>query len=171
MQLGDPTRVHCKNNIQNTIEKVNSSQFLVLDNFFTGQRTYFMCIYSAPRCATIVDVFTWIVFLQLYLFQVTDYWRAYDTISRQLGLRWLKTTQTTSDVFVLGTNVLITPKSSKMVSIYDENVNMYILSIMNDSDANINVRQIVGICSSTRKLLQYNLYYHKYFCSQRISSK
>ena len=122
-----------------------------------------MCIYSAPRCATVVDVFTWIVFLQLYLFQVTDFWRAYDTISRQLGLRWLKTTQTTSDVYVVGTNGLITPKNSKMVSIYDENVNIYILSIMNDSDTNSIVRQIVGICSSTRKLLQYNLYYHKYF--------
>ena len=66
MQLGDPTRVHCKNNIQNTIAKVNSSQFLVLDNFFRGHRTYFMCIYSAPRCATTVEVFTSIVFLQLY---------------------------------------------------------------------------------------------------------
>ena len=65
MQLGDPTRVHCKNNFQNTIAKVNSSQFLVLDKFFRGQRTYFMCIYSAPRCATIVDVFTWIVFLSI----------------------------------------------------------------------------------------------------------
>ena len=92
MQLGDPTRVHCKINFQNTIAEVNSAQFLVLDKFFRGQRTYFMCIYYAPRCATIVVVFTWIAnlilimfsinewqFLQLYLYQVTDYWRAYDT--------------------------------------------------------------------------------------------
>ena len=176
MQLGDPSRVHCKNHFQNIIAKVNSSPILVLDNFVKGQRTSFTCLYSAPRCATIFLVFTWIVnlilimfpinewqFLQLFLYQVTDYWRAYDTISRQLGLRWLKSTQTTSDIFVIGTNVLTTPKSSKMVSIYDENVNMYILSIMNDSDTNIIVRQIVGICSSTRKLLQYKLYYHKYF--------
>ena len=99
----------------------------------------------------------------MFVYQVTDYWRAYDTISRQLGLRLLKSTQTTSDIFVIGTNVLTTPKSSKMVSIYDENVNMYILSIMNDSDTNIIVRQIVGICSSTRKLMQYKLYNHKYF--------
>ena len=49
MQLGDPTRVHFKNNFQNTIAKVNSSQFLVLDNAFRGQRTYFMCIYSTPK--------------------------------------------------------------------------------------------------------------------------
>ena len=151
MQLGDPTRVHCKNNIRNTIAKFNSSQFLVLVNFFRGHRIYYMCIYSAPWCATTVEVFTSILFLQLYLFQVTDYWRAYDTISRELGLRWLKTTQTTSDIFVIGTNVLTIPRSSKMVSIYDENANMYILSILNDSDTNIIVRQIVGICSSTRK--------------------
>ena len=130
MQLGDPTRVYCKNNFQNTIAKVNSSQFLVLDKFFRGQRTYFMCIYSDPRCATIVVVFTWIVnlilimfpinewqFLQLFLYQVTDYWRAYETISRQLGLRLLKSTQTTSDIFVIGTNVLTIPRSLKMVSI------------------------------------------------------
>ena len=85
-----------------------------------------MCIYSAPRCATTVEVFTSIVFLQLYLFQVTDYWRAYDTISRELGLRWLKVTPTTSDVFLVDTKGSITPKDSKMVGIYDENVIFYI---------------------------------------------
>ena len=34
---------------------------------------------------------------------------------------------------------------------------------MNESYTNIIVRQIVGICSSTSKLLQYKLYYHKYY--------
>ena len=101
----------------------------------------------------------------IVLFQVTDFWRAYDTISRELGLRWLKITQTTSDVFVVGTKGLITPKNSKMVGIYDENVNIYILSIMKDSDTNIILRQIVGICSSTRKLFHYKLYFTNIFCS------
>ena len=145
------------------------SRKLIHHNFWfwitlSEAREHILCAYTLPqRCATIVDVFTWIVFLLLYLFQVTDFWGAYVTISRQLGLRWLKSTQTTSDIFVIGTNVSTTPKSSKMVSIYDENVNMYILSIMNESYTNIIVRQIVGICSSTRKLLQYKLYYHKYY--------
>ena len=130
MQLGDPTRVHCKNHFQNIIAKVNSSPFLVLDNFVKGQRTSFTCLYSAPRCSSIFLVFTWIVnlilimfsinewqFLQLFLYQVTDYWRAYETISRQLGLRLLKSTQTTGDISVIGTNVLTIPRSLRMVSI------------------------------------------------------
>ena len=101
----------------------------------------------------------------IVLFQVTDFWRAYETISRELGLRWLKITQTTSDVFVAGTKGLITPKNSKMVGIYDENVNFYILSITIDSDANNILRQIVGICSSTCKLFHYKLYFTNIFCS------
>ena len=41
MQVGDSTRLHCKNNIRNTIEKVNSSQFLVLVNCFRSHRIYY----------------------------------------------------------------------------------------------------------------------------------
>ena len=57
MQLGDPTRVHCKNHFQNIIAKVNSSPFLVLDNYVKGQRTSCTCLYSAPRCATYISCF------------------------------------------------------------------------------------------------------------------
>ena len=130
MQLDDPTRVQCKNHFQNIIAKVTLSPFLVVDNFVKDQRTTCTCLYSAPQCSSKFLVITWIVnlilimfsinewqFLQLFLYQVTDYWRAYETISRQLGLRLLKSTQTTSDIFVIGMNVLTIPKSSKMVSI------------------------------------------------------
>ena len=130
MQLGDPTRIQCKNHFQNIIAKVTSSPFLVVDNFVKDQRTSCTCLYSAPQWSSKFLVITWIVnlilimfsinewqFLQLFLYQVTDYWRAYETISRQLGLRLLKSTQTTSDIFVIGTNVLTIPRSLKMVSI------------------------------------------------------
>ena len=56
-------------------------------------------------------------FLQLFLYQVTDFWKAYETISRQLGLRLLKYTQTTGDISVIGTNGLTIPRSLRMVSI------------------------------------------------------
>ena len=131
MQLGDSTRVHCKNNILNSIEKVNSSQFLVLVNF-SEVIAFMLGHLFCPRVYNYSWSFHLYCIPSIVLFQVTDFWRAYDTISRELGLRWLKTTQTTSDVFVVGTNVLTTPKSSKMVSIYEENVNMSNMSILHN---------------------------------------
>ena len=164
MQVGDSTCVHCKNNIRNTIAKVNSSQFLVLDNFFRGHRTYFMCI-ILPQDVQLQLKFS----PRLYSFNCIipgdRLWRAYDTISRELGLRWLKVTPTTSDVFLVDTKGSITPKNSKMVGIYDENVIFYILSITIDSDANNILCQNVGICSSSCKLFPYKLYFTIIFCS------
>ena len=92
-------------------------------------------------------------FLQLFLYQVTDYWRAYETISRQLGLRLLKSTQTTSDIFVIGTNVLTIPRSLKMVSIpWWKREYVYFVDLHNERFRYKHiVRQIVGIFLSTRK--------------------
>ena len=155
MQLGDSTRVHCKNNIRNTIEKVNSSQFWFWWTFSEVIEYIIGHLFCPKMCN-----YSWSLHLDcipsIVLFQVTDFWRAYDTISRELGLRWLKVTPTTSDVFLVDTKGSITPKNSKMVGIYDENVNIYILSITKDSDTNIILRQIVGICSSTCKLFITN---------------
>ena len=164
MQLGDSTRVHCKNNILNSIEKVNFSQFLVLVNF-SEVIAFMLGHLFCPRVYNYSWSFHLYCIPSIVLFQVTDFWRAYDTISRELGLRWLKVTPTTSDVFLVDTKGSITPKDSKMVGIYDENVNFYILSITIDSDANNILRQIVGICSSTCKLFHYKLYFTNIFCS------
>ena len=65
MQPGDSTRVHRKNNILNSIEKVNSSQFLDLV-YFPEVIVFMLGIYSAPGCTTAVEVFTYILFHQLY---------------------------------------------------------------------------------------------------------
>ena len=56
-------------------------------------------------------------FHQLFFYQVTDFWKAYESISRQLGLRLLKYTQTRGDISVIGTNGLTIPRSLRMVSI------------------------------------------------------
>ena len=164
MQLGDSTRVHCKNNILNSIEKVNSSQFLVLVNF-SEVIAFMLGHLFCPRVYNYSWSFHLYCIPSIVLFQVTDFWRAYDTISRELGLRWLIVTSTTSDVFLVDTKGSITPKDSKMVGIYDENVIFYILSITIDSDANNILCQNVGICSSSCKLFSYKLYFTIIFCS------
>ena len=102
MQLGDSTRVHCKNNILNSIEKVNSSQFLVLVNF-SEVIAFMLGHLFCPRVYNYSWSFHLYCIPSIVLFQVTDFWRAYDTISRELGLRWLKVTPTTSDVFLVDT--------------------------------------------------------------------
>ena len=56
-------------------------------------------------------------FHQLFFYQVTDFWKAYESISRQLGLRLVKYTQTRGDISVTGTNGLTIPRSLRMVSI------------------------------------------------------
>ena len=67
--------------------------------------------------------------------------------------------------FLVDTKGSITPKNSKMVGIYDENVIFYILSITIDSDANNILCQNVSICSSSCKLFPYKLYFTIIFCS------
>ena len=101
MQLGDSTRVHCKNNILNSIEKVNSSQFLVLV-YFSEVIAFMLGHLFCPMVYNYSWSFHLYCIPSIVLFQVTDFWRAYDTISRELGLRWLKVTPTTSDVFLVG---------------------------------------------------------------------
>ena len=162
MQLGDSTRVHCKNNILNSIEKVNSSQFLVLVNF-SEVIAFMLGHLFCPRVYNYSWSFHLYCIPSIVLFQVTDFWRAYETISRELGLRWLKVTPTTSDVFLVDTKGSITPKNSKMVGIYDENVNIYIFV---DNERFRYKHYFTSNCRNLFKYLQIvslQIVFHNYF--------
>ena len=125
MQLGDSTRVHCKNNIRNTIEKVNSSQFLVLVNFFRSHRIYYWAfilpqdvqlqLKSSPRLYSFNCIIPGDRLLESLWYNISWTWS--QVVESNTNNKWC---------FLVDTKGWITPKDSKMVGIYDENVFFHI---------------------------------------------